>query len=26
MEVVMTTEAINCAKLHSNRHHQQINT
>jgi len=26
MEVVVTTEAINHAKLQSNRHHQQINT
>ena len=26
MEVVVTTEAIICAKLQSNCHHQQINT
>jgi len=26
MEVVVTTGAIRCAKLQSNRHHQQTNT
>jgi len=26
MEVVATTAAIGCAKLRSNRHHQQTNT
>jgi len=26
MEVVVTTGAARCAKLHSNRHHQQTNT
>jgi len=25
MEVVVTTEAVRCAKLWSNRHHQQTN-
>ena len=25
MEVVVTTEAVRCAKLQSNRHHQQTN-
>jgi len=26
MEMVVTTGAVRCARLQSNRHHQQINT